>query len=173
MSHKMQRVTLDILGPLPETERGNKYILVIGDYFSKWVEAYPVPDEKAETVAQKLVTEFACRFGVPLELHSDQGRNFESRVFAEMCEILGIKKTRTTPYNPKSDGMIERFNRTLIGMVSVMIEPHKRQRDWDEKVALATFAYRASPHESTGETPNRLMLHVHVHVGREVFVPLD
>ena len=163
----MQRVALDILGPLPETERGNKYILVIGDYFSKWVEAYPVPDEKAETVAQKLVTEFVCRLGVPVELHSDQGRNFESRVFAEMCEILGIKKTRTTPYNPKSDGMIERFNRTLIAMVSVMIEPHKRQRDWDEKVALATFAYRASPHESTGETPNMLML------GREVFVPLD
>lgn len=132
----MRRMALDILGPLPETERGNKYVLVVGDYFSKWIEAYPVPDEKAETVAQKLVMEYVCRFGVPVELHSDQGRNFESQVFGEMCKVLGINKTRTTPYNPKSNGIIERFNRTLIGMVAVMIEPHKRQHDWDKKVAL-------------------------------------
>ena len=163
----MQRTALDILGPLPETERGNKYVLVVGDYFSKWIEAYPVPDERAETVAQKLVMEYVCRFGVPVELHSDQGRNFKSQVFGEMCKVLGINTTRTTPYNQKCDGMIERFNRTLLSMVAVMIEPHKRQRDWDEKVALATFAYRATPHESTGETPNMLML------GREVFLPLD
>ncbi|XP_038062372.1 uncharacterized protein LOC119732841 [Patiria miniata] len=70
-------------------------------------------------------------------------------------------------YNPKSDGMIERFNRTLLSMVSLMIDPHKRQRDWDQKVMLATFAYRSTPHESTGETPNMLML------GRELYLPLD
>ncbi|XP_038052806.1 uncharacterized protein LOC119725470 [Patiria miniata] len=84
-----------------------------------------------------------------------------------MCRLLGIEKTRTTPYNPKSDGMIERFNRTLVTMVSMMIEPHRRQRDWDEKIPLATFAYRASPQESTGESPNMLML------GREVRLPID
>ena len=163
----MQRVALDILGPLPETNQGNKYVLVVGDYFTKWVEAYPIPDEKAETVARTFVSEFVCKFGVPVELHSDQGRNFESRVFSEVCSILGIRKTRTTPYNPKSDGMIERFNRTLLGMVSSMIDPLRRQRDWDEQLAFATFAYRATPQESTGESPNMLML------GREVSLPLD
>ncbi|XP_022110685.1 uncharacterized protein LOC110990141 [Acanthaster planci] len=100
-------------------------------------------------------------------LHSDQGRNFESQVFSEMCTVLGIEKTRTTPYNPKSDGMIERFNRTLLTMVSVMIEPHKHQRDWDTKLPFATFAYRATPQESTGESRNMLML------GREVSLPID
>ena len=163
----MERVALDIVGPLPETDRGNKYLLVVGDYFSKWVEAYPIPDQTAKTVAEKFVQEFVCRFGVPEVLHSDQGRNFESQVFAEMCSILGIDKTRTTPYNPKSDGFVERFNGTIISMVSMMIDPARRQRDWDEKVPLALLAYRASPQESTGETPNMMML------GREVCLPID
>lgn len=163
----MERVAMDVVGPLPETERGNKYILVVGDYFSKWMEAYPIPDQTAVTVADKFVNEFVCRFGVPEVLHTDQGRNFESRVFKEMCGILGIHKTRTTPYNPKSDGLIERFNGTLLNMISMMIEPHKRQRDWDEKLAIAVFAYRSAPQDSTRETPNMLML------GREVHLPID
>ena len=163
----LDRVAVDILGPLPETTKGNLYVMVIGDYFTKWVEIHPIPDQTAETVAQKLTEEFICRFGCPSELHSDQGRNFESRVFAEVLRLLGVRKTRTTPYNPKSDGMIERFNRTLLNMVSMMIEPVKNQRDWDELLPFVGFAYRSSVHESTGETPNMLMF------GREVKLPLD
>ncbi|XP_072172024.1 uncharacterized protein [Diadema setosum] len=79
-----------------------------------------------------------------------------------MCSILGIDKTRTTPYNPKSDGFIERLS-----MVSMMIDPTRKQRDWDEQVPLAVFGYRSSPQESTGESPNMLML------GREVHLPID
>eukprot|EP00731_Ephydatia_muelleri_P036502 Em0266g5a len=84
----LQRVAMDILGPLPETEKGNKYILVIGDYFTKWKEAYPLPNMEAMTVARHLVSEFMCRFGVPEQLHSDQGRNFESGVIKGICELL-------------------------------------------------------------------------------------
>ena len=93
----MERVALDVVGPLPVTDRGNKYILVVGDYLSKWTEAYPIPDQTATTVADKFVKEFVSRYGVPEVLHSDQGRNFESQVFQEMCRLLGIEKTRTTP----------------------------------------------------------------------------
>ncbi|ROT85242.1 hypothetical protein C7M84_019235 [Penaeus vannamei] len=97
----MERMAVDIAGPFPCTERGNKYICVAMDYFSKWPEAGALPNHEAETVAEFLVTQVFTRFGVPGELHSDQGREFESRVFRECCRLLGIHKTRTTPCAPK------------------------------------------------------------------------
>lgn len=163
----MERIALDVLGPFPESNRGNRVILVVGDYFTKWVEAYAMPNQEASTCAEKLVAEFVSRFGVPRQLHSDQGRNFESNLFAEMCRTLGIEKTRTTPFHPKSDGMVERFNKTLTDMLAKMINPAERQKDWDEYIPFALMAYRSSVHESTGETPNMMML------GREVVLPVD
>ena len=163
----MERVAIDLLGPLPKSDSGNLWVLVVGDYCTKWIEAYALPDATATTVALKLVNEFVCLFGVPQELHSDQGTNFESKVFSEICQILGVSKTRTTAYNPKSDGMVERFNKTLAQMLSVLIDPVRRQKDWDEVLPYATFAYRCTPHDSTGESPNMMML------GREVSLPVD
>ena len=96
----MERIAIDILGPLTVTDKGNKYILVIADYFSKWTEAFPMPDQEASTVADLLVKEVMCRFGVPLLIYSDQGRNLESALFSEVCQLLGIKKTRTTANHP-------------------------------------------------------------------------
>ena len=77
----MERIAIDVLGPLPTTEAGNKYILIIADYFTKWVEAYPMVNQEARTIAELLVHEFISRFGVPLLIHTDQGRNFESALF--------------------------------------------------------------------------------------------
>ena len=85
-----ERIALDVLGPLPLSESGNKYLLLIADYFTKWPETYSLPNQEAITVAEVLVKEYICRFGVPLEIHSDQERNFESNVFQEMCSLLGI-----------------------------------------------------------------------------------
>ena len=161
----MERVAFDIIGPFPLTERENKYVLVVGDYFTKWVECYPIPNQEAITVATKLVDEVITRFGVFRQCHSDQGRNFESAVISEMCKLLGIKKTRTTPYNPKSDGFVERFNRTLIQLVSVLVDPS--QSDWDLMIPYAMMAYRSSVQESTGESPSMMMF------GREMELPVD
>lgn len=161
----MERLAMDILGPLPQTPRGNKFVLVVTDYFTKWTESYPIPNQEAVTVAEKLVGEFVCRFGVPRELHSDQGTNFESKVMAEVCKLLDIEKTRTTPLHPQSDGQVERYNRTLVETLRGKLK--ESQEDWDLQLQPCMMAYRSSVHESTGETPNMLML------GREIEVPLD
>jgi len=161
----MERLAVDVMGPLPETEAGNKYLLIAMDYFSKWPEAYPLPNQEAVTVAEVLVKELVCRFGVPLYIHSDQGRNFESAVFSEMCHLLGIVKTRTTPLHPQSDGMVERFNRTLEAQLSKFVDDH--QRDWDQLVPMMLMAYRSAVHESTGCSPATLMF------GRNLKLPID
>ena len=88
----MKCIAIDIVGPLPATEAGNKYILIIADYFIKWVEVFPLPNQEAKMVADKLV-KVICRFGIPLMIHSDQGRNFESALFAKLCQLLDIQKT--------------------------------------------------------------------------------
>ncbi|XP_063040269.1 uncharacterized protein LOC134435312 [Engraulis encrasicolus] len=161
----LDRLHLDILGPFPLSSSGNKYILVIIDQFTRWVEAFAVPDQGAETTAKKLVYEFIARFGSPLELHTDQGRNFESCLFSSVCKLLQITKTRTTPYHPASNGQVERFNRTLLQMIRCYVD--KDQKNWDEHLPLLTSAYRSSRHAVTGFTPNQLML------GRDVHQPHD
>ena len=161
----MERIAVDVLGPLPESESGNKYLLIVADYFSKWTEAFPMVNQEATTVAEILVRQVISRFGVPLYLHSDQGRNFKSTVFSAMCRLLGVKKTRTTPLHPQSDGMVERFNRTLEAQLSKFVDQH--QRDWDEHVPLLLMAYRTSAHDTTGVTPAKMMM------GRDLRLPID
>jgi transposase InsO family protein len=157
-------MAIDILGPLPLTERGNKYVLVCADYFTKWVECIPMKNQEAETIAEALVEQVFSRFGIPHELHSDQGKNFEGRVMHSVCERLGIHKTRTTPYHPQSDGMVERFNRSLCDALSKILE---KEHDWDMLVPYVCMQYRASTHKATGCTPALLMF------GRELRLPLD
>ena len=125
-----ERIAMDIVGPLPQTDRGNVYILVICDYFTKYVEAFALPDQQADTVAIGFIEGWVTRLGVPRELHTDQGSNFESELFREMCKLLGIYKTRTTPRNPKSDGLVERQNKTLEKLLGMMVA--ENQFDWDE-----------------------------------------
>ena len=93
----LQCVVMDIMGPLPETSRGNKYILVIADYFTKWSEVYPMPNMEAITVAKCLVNEFSCRFDVPEQLHADQGRNFESKVIKNICDSENSRVSISPP----------------------------------------------------------------------------
>ena len=161
----MERVAVDILGPFPVSKNGNRYILVICDYFTKWLDAIAVPNQEAATIADKFVKEFVCKFGVPLQLHSDQGANFESLLFKEVCKLLGIEKTRTTPLRPQSDGLVERANRILANMLSKYVS--EQQTDWDEHLPFVLLAYRSSVHSTTGQSPNKIMF------GRDVNLPVD
>ena len=116
-------------------------------------------------MANAIVDGYVSRFGVPHELHSEQGRNFESAVFKGMCHRLGIKKTRTTPLHPQSDGMVERFNRTIGNQLAIYAQDNPSE--WDRHVPLLLLAYRSAVHEAIRETPARLML------GRELTLPVD
>lgn len=128
------------------------------------MEVFPIPNQNAETVATKLVHEFIERYGTPLEIHTDQETNFDSQLFKEVCYLLLIKKTRSTPYRPSSNGLIERFNQTLGKMIKSFIE--NNVNEWDKYLCIFMAAYRSTPHPGTGYSPNMLML------GREVNTPI-
>lgn len=124
-----------------------------------------VPDQTASTCANKLLNEVIARFGCPLTIHSDQGRSYESAIFAKLCKLLEIRKTRSSPRNPRCNGLAERFNRSLLRMIKSYLQGE--QENWDLNLGCLAAAYRSTPQESTGLTPNLLML------GREVRLPAE
>ena len=165
MGARFERLASDIAGPFPTTERGNTYILVIQDYFTKFLEVYPIADMEAETVADVLLKGWIKRYGCPVELHTDQGTQYESQLFKGVCNLLNISKTRTTPAHPRSDGMVERSNRTIKEMLAKYI--NKKQDDWDLYLDYMVMSYNATPHDSTNITPYRMVF------GEEMRMPLD
>ena len=165
VGYPLQMVCVDLLGPLPETETGSRYVLVAVDHFTKWAEAYGIPNQEAATVARKLVDEMFCRFSPPEQLHSDQGRQFESELVKEVCKLLEIKKTHTTPYHPQCNGIVERFNRTLLGMLATTVDSYPSS--WEQNIRRVCLAYNSSVHASTGFSPFFLMF------GRQVKLPVD
>ena len=104
----MEHIGLDICGPFPVSKKGHRYLMVVSCYFTKWIDAIPLKSQEAKYVATKLVKSFISIYGVLLQLHTDLGPNFESKVFQEVCNLLGIDKTRTKVRRPQSDGMVER-----------------------------------------------------------------
>ena len=121
-------------------------------------------DQTTESVAEGLLR-WSQEHGVPKSLHSDQGRQFESRLFQALCKRLGIKKTRTTPYRPQSHGLVERFNRTLKDMLAKYVDADGA--DWDQYVGFLEMAYNSAKHTVTGHSPYFLA------TGREMRLPLD
>ena len=150
----MERIEIDMLGPLPKISNCNTYVLVITDCFPKWKEAFPLPDQKAETVAHAIETEFFCRFGTPATLHADQ-----------VCELLNIEKTRVSADRPQSSGEVERFNRVLGSILRCYVSD--TQKDWDVYLPQLLLTYRSSVYSSTGYTPFFLMY------GYEIPLPVD
>ena len=141
---------MDILSPLPRTTAGNKYLLVIVDCFTKQVEAFPLKNSKAKSIAEIFVKKVVSRHGVPLEIHTDQSKNFESKLFTKLMVLLEIRKTRTTALHPQSDGQVERQHQAINNFAKYISE---NQKDWDRWVPMFLLAYRSSKHESTGMTP--------------------
>jgi transposase InsO family protein len=160
-----ERTSMDVVGPLPTTKNGNKYILTFIDYFSKYAEAIPLSNVSAETVARAFIVNIVTRHGVPNALLTDCGTNFTSKLFKDVCKYLGIQKLQTTPYRPECNGTIERMHRSLKDMLSHYVTD--LQDNWDDMLPYVMMAYRSTMHSSTQQTPFYL-LH-----GREMQLPFD
>ena len=159
-----RRVAMDIVGPLPRSRSGNRYILVLCDYATRYPEAIPVRNIDAEHIAEELLKVFS-RIGIPEEILTDQGANFTSQLLKEVYNLLGVHSIRTSPYHPQTDGLVERFNQTLKSMLRRSAT--QEGKDWDKLIPYLLFAYREVPQASTGFSPFELIY------GRPVRGPLD
>ncbi|BHF67614.1 hypothetical protein SprV_0301064100 [Sparganum proliferum] len=161
-----ERVAVDLVGPIAPSARGNRFILVMVDCFTKMAEAVPLPDASAPTVARAIFNGWICRWGAPDQLHSDRGSSFESSVVHELCKVLKIKKTRTTAYHPQGNGQVERTNRTLINLLRAFVDRNSAST-WDEALPACMLAYRSTVNATTQHTPFFLTC------GREMQLPED
>lgn len=158
----LNKVHADVIGPLPLTFSGNKYIISYIDSFSKWPEAYAVPSITSDVVADTLA-DFIARFGAPCYLVTDQGKNFVSEAITKVYKQFGIRHVTSSPYHPSGNSQIERQHRTLINALSHTV--NENQTDWDTKLKFALLALRTAVHSSTGLTPAAVMF------GRNINLP--
>ena len=161
----LEHVHVDILGPFAPSTKGNQCVLMIVDQFTKWLECFPLPHQNAEETARCMVDGFISRLGCPVEIHTDQGKNFDGTLFATVFDFLQITKTRTTPYRPCSNGQVERYNRALLQLILCFLKSN--QKSWDEHLQQLAGAIRSTINRHTGFTPNMMML------DREVMLPVD
>jgi transposase InsO family protein len=158
-----EKSSLDIVGPLTTTLAGNRYLLTFQDELSKFTLAVPIQQQDSVTVAKVFVKEVVLKFGIPQVLLTDQGTNFLSELFANVCKLLKIKRIKTTAYHPPSNGALERTHRVLVEYLRCYIS--EDQTNWDKWIPYAIFIFNTTPHTSTGYTPHELMF------GRKPHIP--
>jgi len=150
----LEKMGMDLIGPLPKRKKGQVYALVMQDYFTKWPEAIPLKDATTKSVAGALLSVISM-WG-PLELLRDQGPVFMAELNCELSRQWGIKRQYEMAYHPQTNGQVEQFNRTLKTMIAKFV--NGRQDNWDIYLPAFLYAYRTSPHKSTGHTPYKAML---------------
>ena len=157
-------VGMDILSCLKPSKEGNRHIIVFTDYYTKWAEAYAIPDMEAHTVAKVLVKNIIARHGAPERMITNRGTQFMSQVFREVTELVQLKHSPSTAYHPQTDGQTER---TIGSLISILRKLMEEVDEWDMQLPYALFAYRTVVHETTRETPFFLLY------GRDPILPAD
>ena len=163
-TYPLELVCFDYLTIEP-SKGGISNILIITDHFTKYAVAIPTKNQTAKTTAEAFYNNFILNYGIPTRLHSDQGANFESEIIKELCTIMNMKKSHTTPYHPQGNAGPERFNRTLLDMLGTLENDQKS--DWKKYVSSLVFYYNSTPHETTKLSPYELMY------GRKPKLPID
>ena len=162
--YPLQSLYIDLVGPLPQSGQGNRYILSVEDGFSRFIQLFPLPSKHAAGVAKVLVNEVIKTFGCPMRIHSDNGQEFCAKIMEEVYSRLDILHTRTPAYNPCSNP-VERFHRTLNQMLRVITA--RDDKEWEDHLAAITLAYNTKVNVATGVTPSLAFL------GREAKLPVD
>ena len=165
VSGPWELVATDCCGPFPESNSGNRYVVVFTDYCTRWVEAFAVPNIEAKTIARLLVDDIMGRHGAPRKLLSDRGSNYLSSLIREVCFLMNTEKVFTTSYHPQCDGLVERFNGTMAQCISHYVDSN--QKNWDTYLNAILFAFRTSPNDAIGESPFFMMY------GRDPVFPQD
>jgi cleavage and polyadenylation specificity factor subunit 1 len=161
---RFHTVHIDIVGPLPSSHSGKQYLLTMIDHFTRWLEAVPISNISAESCAQTFLGAWVSRYGIPVNIVSDQGTQFESNVFSSLLQRLGINKHRTTAYHPQSNGAVERAHRTLKQCIRSVAE---RNSCWETSLPVVLFAMRTSMSEATQFPPSQLLF------GSDLRAPAD
>ena len=157
-------IACDLLS-MPESTDGNKYILMIADYFTRFLIAVPVKDKTATTIAKAIVYHQVLKYGPPRRILTDNGGEFKNELLDEVCKALKTTKIYTSPFHPQTDGVVERLNQTVLNMMSVYVDAD--QRNWDEVLPFITFAHNAAPTVATGISPFKALY------GRECPTPIE
>ena len=161
-----ERMHIDFIGPLPKTTAGHEHILVCVDSFSRWVEAFPLHDQSASTIARVLHDEIFCRYGSPISIISDRGRNFLSKLCNAVCEIYKVSRHMTASYNPRANGCVERQKATIAQTLRMYI--NKDQNNWHLLLPTVLMSIRSAPNtETSGYSPFKMLF------GDEMRLPFD
>ena len=164
--HKVwELIAMDFVGPITESRNGNKYILVLSDYATRYVMTFPLANLTAQAVAKILVAVIISKYGAPSRILTDQRSNFLSELVQNICTLFKVKQMNTTAYHPQTDGLVERFNRTLCDMLACYV--HDEQELWETYLPFVTLAYNTSVQTSLNETP------LYLFYGREPNLPTD